>query len=482
LLTIEIPYRDPLAAFAPFAADPVCAFLDSAAPADPRGRWSYIAAEPFEVIVAAADGMRIDGRTVAGDPFHVLAGRLEHFRAMWASLRVNKMRPSNNLAHAEGFPADGPEIPFRGGAVGFLGYELGRHLERLPAPHAAAPAMSDMVMGLYDVVLAFDQWTRRAFLVSSGAPERDPAARAVRAQARADLIRARLDTPPRPEGRALDIALLPERPRAEVEAAIARAIAYIGAGDIFQANITQRFSAPWPEGDDFALYRRLRTLSPAPFATFLRCGADLTLAGASPERFLRLSRDGAVETRPIKGTRPRHSDPARDAAAAAELAASAKDRAENLMIADLMRNDLGRVAETGSVRVPVLCGLESFASVHHLVSVVEARLRPGLGAVDLLRAAFPGGSVTGAPKIRAMEIIHELEGAPRGPYCGAVAWMGFDGAMDSAIVIRTLVRAGDRLIAQAGGGIVADSVPADEYEESLVKIAPLLKAARGEAP
>lgn len=462
MLTIEIPYRDPLAAFAPFAGDPVCALLDSAAPGDPRGRWSYIAAVPFEVIVAGADGVRIDGRPVAGDPFHVLGGRL--------------------AAHAEGFSADGPQIPFRGGAVGFLGYELGRHLERLPLPHAAAPPMPDMVVGLYDVVLAFDQWTRRAFLFSSGAPERDPAARAIRAQARAALIRGRLDAPPPPEGRAPGVRLLPERPRAEVEAAIARTIGYIAAGDIFQANITQRFSAPWPGGDDFALYRRLRALSPAPFAAFLRCGAGLTLASASPERFLSLSRDGAVETRPIKGTRPRHADPARDAAAAAELAASAKDRAENLMIADLMRNDLGRVAQTGSVRVPALCGLESFASVHHLVSVVEARMRPGLGAVDLLRAAFPGGSVTGAPKIRAMEIIHALEGAPRGPYCGAIAWMGFDGAMDSSIVIRTLVRAGDTLLAQAGGGIVADSVPADEYEESLVKIAPLLKAGRGEAP
>ena len=481
MLTIEIPYRDPLAAFAPFAGDPVCAFLDSAAPGDPRGRWSYIAAAPFEVITATADGVRIDGRIVAGDPFGVLAARLKHFRAKRSPLRGHKMPSGNKPAHTDNFSADAAEIPFRGGAIGFLGYELGRHLERLPAPHPAAPPLPDMVVGLYDVVLAFDQWKRRAFLVSSGAPERDAAARALRARARAEEIRTRLDAPAPPEGRAPGMELPPERPRAEVEAAIARAIGYIGAGDIFQANITQRFSAPWPGGDDFALYRRLRALSPAPFAAFLRCGADLTLASASPERFLRLSPEGAVETRPIKGTRRRHADPLRDAAEAAALTTSAKDRAENLMIADLMRNDLGRVSETGSVRVPVLCGLESFASVHHLVSVVEARLRPGLGAVDLLRAAFPGGSVTGAPKIRAMEIIHELEGAPRGPYCGAVAWMGFDGAMDSSIVIRTLVRAGDRLVAQAGGGIVADSVPADEYEESLVKIAPLLKAARGDA-
>ncbi|WP_244439515.1 anthranilate synthase component I family protein [Azospirillum baldaniorum] len=252
---------------------------------------------------------------------------------------------------------------------------------------------------------------------------------------------------------------------------------YIRAGDIYQANFTQRFLAERRDGlDSYALYRRLRAISPAPFAAYLDCGPRLRIASASPERFIRLSAAGEVETRPIKGTRPRYADPAADAAAAAELVASVKDRAENLMITDLLRNDLGRVSRVGSVRVPTLYGLESFASVHHLVSVVTARLRPGLGAVDLLRAALPGGSITGAPKIRAMQIIDELEVARRGAYCGSVAWLGFDGAMDSSIVIRTLSITPDTVIAQAGGGIVADSDPADEHEEMMVKIRAQLRA------
>lgn len=273
----------------------------------------------------------------------------------------------------------------------------------------------------------------------------------------------------------------PDQPRAKVEASIARVIEYIHAGDIFQANLTQQMRAPVPDGlPDLALYARLRALSPSPFAAFLRCGADMSVLSASPERFLSLAPDGRVETRPIKGTRPRGADPAEDAALAAELLASPKDRAENLMIVDLLRNDLSRVSQVGSVKVPVLCGLETFASVHHLVSVVESRLKAGLGPVDLLKACFPGGSITGAPKIRAMEIIHELEPTPRGVYCGSVAWIGFDGAMDSSIVIRTITRKGDTLLAQAGGGIVADSDPAAEYEESLVKLSPLLRALSGD--
>ena len=224
----------------------------------------------------------------------------------------------------------------------------------------------------------------------------------------------------------------------------------------------------------------MRAASPAPFAAFLGLGEGAAVVSASPERFLRLGADGRVETRPIKGTRPRRADAAADAAEARALLDSAKDRAENLMIVDLLRNDIGRVCAVGSVRVPVLCGLESFASVHHLVSVVEGRLAPGRTAVDLLRACFPGGSVTGAPKVRAMEIIAELEPARRGPYCGSIAWLGADGGMDSSIIIRTLcIGASGRVAAQAGGGIVADSDPAAEHEESLTKAAALLRALDG---
>ncbi|QTL02548.1 aminodeoxychorismate synthase component I [Aquabacter sp. L1I39] len=461
---VPISYTDPAAAFEAFADEPVAALLQSCAPDGPRGRYSYIAAEPYRLIVATSHGVMVDGEPVPGDPFTVLERELA---------RVPD--------------ADGPcPVPFRTGAVGFLGYELGRHLERLPVPRLLGPGQPEMVMGLYDTVIAFDHQEEKAYVISSGAPEVDSGARARRAAMRAHGFLHRLsgvnETPRTPDWTPQS-AWQPDLDRTEVEERIARTIAYIRAGDIFQANITQRFTARMPPDlGDRGLYARLRALSPAPFAALLTCGRAMAVASASPERFLSLAADRWVETRPIKGTRPRHLDPAQDATLAAELSASAKDRAENLMIVDLMRNDLGRVAELGSVTVPVLNGLETFASVHHLVSVVRARLREGLGPVDLLRATFPGGSITGAPKIRAMEIIHELEPAPRGVYCGAIAWIGFDGAMDSSIVIRTLVRVGDTVMAQAGGGIVADSDPAAEYEEGMVKIAPLLRAVAGPAP
>lgn len=454
----SIAYRDPAAVFEVFAADPYAALLHSCACDGARGRYSYIAAEPFRVIRAQAGGVFVNGQSVSDDPFTVLEREL-----------------------AACPPPDSPgPTPFCAGAVGFLGYELGQHLEHLPAPRRDPFDPPSLVMGLYDSVIAFDHHDQKAFVLSSGAPEAERAARARRADHRAAHLIARLEGAPNHAPAPAWIhagTWSADLDRATFEARIARVIAYIQAGDIFQANLTQRFRATLPDGlDDSALYARLRALSPAPFAARLNCGPDLCILSASPERFLRLSTDGQVETRPIKGTRPRAPDPRRDAAFAAALRDSAKDQAENLMIVDLMRNDLGRVAQLGSVRVPVLNGLESFASVHHLVSVVEARLRPGLGPVDLLRATFPGGSITGAPKIRAMQIIHELEPAPRGPYCGAIAWIGFDGAMDSSIVIRTLTRVREHVSAQAGGGIVADSDPADEYEESMIKLAPLLRA------
>ncbi|MFG1375286.1 aminodeoxychorismate synthase component I [Xanthobacter autotrophicus] len=466
MLIVEIPYRDPFAALHAFADAPYCAFLDSAAEGDARARWSYLGADPFQVITSAADGVRVDGRIVPGNPFDVLAQSL-----------------AKNAIAANAVPAEPSPVPFRGGAMGYLGYELGRHLERLPAPRPANPAVPELVLGLYDTVLAFDRLERRAFIVSTGRPEHGAAAQD-RAMARAAAVRRRLDTAPAtaPEPDfSLTGRFVPEQPRAQVEASIARVIEYIRAGDIFQANLTQQMRAALPPGlSDLTLYARLRALSPSPFAAFLRAGPDLSVLSASPERFLSLDPDGRVETRPIKGTRRRSPDPQEDARLAAALLASEKDRAENLMIVDLLRNDLSRVCQVGSVKVPALCALETFASVHHLVSVVEGRLKEGLGPVDLLTACFPGGSITGAPKIRAMEIIHELEPVPRGVYCGSVCWIGFDGAMDSSIVIRTITRAGETLLAQAGGGIVADSDPVDEYEESLVKLSPMLRALSGD--
>ena len=434
-VVLPIPYRDPLIAFAPLADTPMAVLLDSALETA-QGRASYIAVDPRRVI-------RAGSHPWAHDPFAAVAEALG----------------------AKQKPVDLP-VPFTGGAVGFFAYELGGVLENLPSPRARMFA-DDAVVGIYDLVAAFDHASQEAWVIARGAD----------AMERATALVRRLGTAPLPpEPGPARTPWRAEITRADHEGNVRAAIELIRAGDIFQANITQRFIADAPRDLDwFGIYRRLRSRAAGPFSAFLNFGT-LRLLSASPERFLTLSRQGHVETRPIKGTRPRGTRPADDADLAQALRGSPKDRAENLMIVDLLRNDLARVCEPGSIDVPVLQALESFPAVHHLVSVVTGTLRKDATAIDLLRACFPGGSVTGAPKIRAMEIIHDLEAGPRGPYCGTVAWLGFDGAMDSSIVIRSLVGDDAHIYAQAGGGIVADSDPALEYAESLVKVAPLLAA------
>jgi len=458
-IILEVPYRDPVAAFTTLAGLTGAVLLDSAEQGL-QGRYSYIAADPFRTIRCTTYpwAVTVDGAPREGTVFDVLAAELAGFA--WQ-------------------PAT--PVPFCGGAIGFLSYELGGQLETLPRPKTS-PFPVDMVMGLYDVIAAFDHAQKKAWIIASGFPETSRDARSRRAQIRAAWLADMLSRPAPLSAQKTHSAWRAESTRAQHEARVAATIESIRAGDIYQANITQRFLTETPENEQvFDIYRRLRTRSPAPFAAFLNAGEGLHLLSASPERFLACDADGRVETRPIKGTRPRGTHPDADRAQAAALQASAKDRAENLMIVDLLRNDLARVCVPGSIAVPVLCGLETFASVHHLVSVVTGQLRPDAGAVDLLKAAFPGGSITGAPKIRAMEIIHDLEPSARGPYCGALAWLGFNGAMDSSIVIRTLVVKGREIAAQAGGGIVADSIPALEYDETRAKAAPLL-AVVGEPP
>jgi para-aminobenzoate synthetase component 1 len=260
--------------------------------------------------------------------------------------------------------------------------------------------------------------------------------------------------------------------RAAYAAAFERIQHYIREGDCYQVNLAQRFAAH-AEGDAWQAYRRLRAINPAPFSAYLSFPFGQILS-ASPERFLRL-RNGQVETRPIKGTRPRNASPASDRALAEELRQSTKDRAENLMIVDLLRNDLGKSCEPGSIRVPALFAVESFATVHHLVSTIEGRLAPGMDALDLLRGCFPGGSITGAPKLRAMQIIEELEPNRRGVYCGSIGYIGYDGAMDTNIAIRTLVYSEGCLRFWAGGGIVSDSDLDAEYQETFDKAAAMLR-------
>ncbi len=448
------------AAFAAWALDPFVAWLDSGGAGGARARFSYLAVDPFEVTLA--------------DPF----GALDRMMARFAQDRRWGDRGAGDRDAGDRGAGDrgaGP-VPFTGGAVGFLGYELGAGLERVPR-HPLPASVPACCVGFYDVVLAFDHARGEAWLLSSGLPETSPQHRAARARARADSVLERLAAaaprPPVP----VALAWQAETRQAVHEARVARTIAYIEAGDIYQANITAAFHAARPEGLAAAdIFLALRAANPAPFAAFIGAGNGCAVASVSPERFLSLDRQGGIEARPIKGTRPRDADPARDAALLTELLASPKDRAENLMIVDLLRNDIARVAEPGSVRVPELALPESFARVHHLVSSVRGQLRAAATATDLLRAAFPGGSITGAPKLRAMEIIHELEPSARGPYCGSVFWMGWDGAMDSSVAIRTATITRERVTIQAGGGIVADSDPAAEYEELLVKARPLLRA------
>ena len=453
LLPSELP-ADPVAWCRAFADRPGLALFDSALRHDQLGRYSFVGIDPFAKLEADRGGVRLNGADLAGDPFDVVGELCARYR----------------VESAPGLP------PFQTGLAGYFGYGLRHHVERVPAHARADLAWPDLILGLYDLVLAVDHVEGRGWLLASGHPETTPQARRERAEARIGWARERLRQAPPASPPVLTwaIAAKPDLRQAEFEHAVRRTIDYIEAGDIYQANITQRFRARLPSGfDRLSLYQALRTHNPATFGAYLDFGATAILS-SSPERFLKLA-DGRVETRPIKGTRPRGRSAAEDQALAAELLASAKDRAENLMIVDLLRNDISRVCKVGSVKVPTLFGLESYATVHHLVSVVAGELAPGRSAVDLLRACFPGGSVTGAPKIRAMEIIADLEPTARGPYCGSIGYLSADGGMDSNIVIRTYCIHGQDLTFQVGGGIVADSDPHAEYDESLDKAKALIE-------
>ncbi len=427
MIAAHLPFISPETALAAFSDTPNLAFLDSAADNDPRARVSYLCLSPHAELRLEAD------------PYAKLRD--------WMARFDHPPRPAN-------WP-----FPFAGGAVGWIGYDLARQTAGVPSRFAPMPGLPGGWFGLYTQILGFDLARRELVYLGPAEGLADVSARLRNAPA----------LPPLPK-----LAWTAEMDRPLYRQRHEALRAYIAAGDVYQANLTLRFTAPRPPGLRLAaLHQALRRLSPAPFGVCLDTGA-FGLACASPERFLHLRPDGQVETRPIKGTIARRAEPQADAQAAAALRANPKERAENLMITDLLRNDLGKVCEIGSVRVPELWSVESYAQAHHLVSAVTGRLRQELDAFDLLAATLPGGSITGAPKHRAMEIIDELEAGPRGAYCGALAWIGFDGAMDSAIIIRTLTATADMLYAQAGGGITWDSAWESEYEEAMVKISPLL--------
>lgn len=359
---------------------------------------------------------------------------------------------------------------FIGGALGYFGYDLGRRIERLPDLHPPHP-MPDMAFGIYPWALRVDHGrkTRELVALESQIDEKDWQALVEFWQG---LIAARPQqdvgkSPLKAEGK------LSGRPEFDdYQRAFAAVQAYISAGDCYQVNLARCFEAR-ASGDPWLGYRRLCTQSPAPFGAYLNLPFGQMLSN-SPERFVRFNQ-GQVMTSPIKGSRPRRADPEQDAAELQALQASPKDRAENLMIVDLLRNDLGKVCDYGSVRVDALFRAASFATVHHLISDISGQLRPDEDALSLLKAIFPGGSITGAPKLRAMQIIEELEVKRRGPYCGCLAWIGFDGDMDSSILIRTLVHQVGRLEFWAGGGIVADSRLGDEFAETNHKARAMLE-------
>jgi para-aminobenzoate synthetase component 1 len=372
--------------------------------------------------------------------------------------------------------ADGP--PFQGGWAGLAAYELGAQAEpSVTLPRH--PDWPDLEAGLYLGLLAFDRRRRRVLAIGRG---QDAASAHRHARNAAGWLSAGPGRQPPPER--LAAVGLAASSGADYEAAVAAVVGRITAGDLFQANLARRWRGRLATGaDPFDIFVRLDRESPAPLAAYLRLDGRAVVSN-SPERFIRADGAGCVETFPIKGTRPRGRDAASDDALAAALLADPKDRAENLMIVDLMRNDLSRVCRPGSVAAPRLFALERFANVHHLVSTVTGQMAPGAGPAEILRATFPPGSITGAPKVKAMSVIASHE-PPRGPYCGALFWIGLDGAMDSSVLIRTLACVQDargwQVEAGAGAGIVADSDPAAERAETEAKIAAILGALTADA-
>jgi para-aminobenzoate synthetase component I len=435
----RLAWREPLDVLSAFADEPWALGLLSGGGGE-RGRWSYLARRP-EAACGASPG----------------PDALGGLRALLADGDVDPAGP-----------------PFQGGVAGLASYELGARFE--PSAAGGASTWPDLAAARFSAVLAFDHQERTVVAVGRGLD-------AEQARARTAAAAGWLDEAGRKPAQGVLAASFEAGDAADYEAAAAEVVRRIAAGEIFQANIARRWTGRLiPEVGPFDVLARLAAQSAAPFAAYLRL-AGRAVVSNSPERFLSVAH-GVVEARPIKGTRPRGGDAAEDAALAEALRASAKDRAENVMIVDLMRNDLSRLCPPGTVKAPQICALESFANVHHLVSAVRGRLWDGTSAADLLAATFPPGSITGAPKVQAMKVIAELE-PPRGPYCGALFWAGPDGGFDSSVLIRTLAmdedQAGWRWEARAGAGITIGSDPADERRETEAKIAALRRALTGDS-
>ena len=460
---IHIPFTAPQC-FEVFKDRPFSFFLDSGMDPDKLGRYSFMGSDPFLVLRSRGEEISLSHsngkqKRIKGNPFDV----------------VNELLESYHLdAHPTG-------IPFIGGAVGYFSYDLCHFIERLPATAVDDLNLPESYLAFYDTIVAFDHRDGKAYLVATGFPELEEEKRKRQAEEKLEKTKSQLQNNPlfpsveEPSMAAArpDIVLKSNFTREEYLKAVAIVREYIQAGDIYQVNLSQRFEADLPVSP-YALYRQLRHINPAPFASYFNF-EGVSVVGASPERFLRDSGD-RVQTRPIKGTRPRGKSTAEDEVLSQELLTSIKDRAENIMIVDLERNDLGRVCRYETVKVTELAILETYPTVFHLTSTVEGKLQPGKSRIDLLKATFPGGSITGAPKVRAMEIIDELEPTRRGVYTGSLGYLSFSQEMDLDIVIRTFIIKDGRAYFQVGSGIVYDSEPEAEYEETLDKARALIQA------
>jgi len=462
---------EPLAAVEALRADGGAWLLESALPGHPLSRFSFAGADPYAVLRGWAQpaGPRVEITCTRDVRPDLRVGRRVRHVPTLEALRELLPPPPQGAAYA---------LPFIGGAVGWLGYELAQDLDRVSLRAADDLGLPDAALLFVDRLAAFDHEAGEAWALGLGFAE-DVAGARRRAEQAARNLAAHLDGAGAPRSPATGGRTRPVDARGAFdESSYPKAVEaireQIALGRVYQACLTQRLEAAF-EGDALDLYRALRERNPAPFAAFLEL-PEAAVVGSSPERFLCVGSDGAVESRPIKGTRPRGDTPEEDAALRRALLASEKDRAENLMIVDLVRNDLGRVCRTGSVRVPELFRLEAFATVHQMVSVVEGRLRADRDALDAVAAAFPPGSMTGAPKLAALEILDALEPVRRGVYSGALGYLDARGGLDLCVVIRTLLVRGGRAWLHAGGGVVADSHPLAEYRESLDKACALLEA------
>ncbi|MDH5510190.1 MAG: aminodeoxychorismate synthase component I [Nitrospinota bacterium] len=450
--------------FPAFAAKPGFIWLDSGRVMGGQSRWSFMMWSPEQVI-----GGRV------GEFYHAVGDLpqrpiIDPFETLRDILSFGEARlPHDGYLEETGVP------PFTGGAAGFFGYGLQTLTEPSTRLAGKAPsAEGDIWVGIYGAVAAFDQLKGELTLATSVKDSENPAVALDRMEE--EILQAEAVTSNRSESVSSDSGkrnlVKSNFTREGFMTAVERVRSYIEQGDCYQANIAQRFFAE--DTMDDTLYLKLREINPAPFGAYINTGAARILS-VSPERFIRLRGDMA-ETMPVKGTRPRGRLPMEDNLLKLELFDSEKDRAENVMIVDLLRNDFSKVCLPHSVAAPDICRLEEHPTVFHLVSTVVGRLRPGLGPLDLLKSAFPGGSVTGAPKIRAMEIIDELEPDPRGAYCGAIGYIGYGGGMDTSVTIRTMVRADGKISFHAGGGITYSSDPSEEYQETLDKARALIEA------